>query len=67
MGQNNLVYCGGSALPSPTGLHAGRSKAFSPACLFRFSESSLPCPNYNTISQGGEGGGDVKLLIAFLF
>jgi 16S rRNA (cytosine967-C5)-methyltransferase len=53
----------GSALPSPKrayategllpagGLRAGRSKPFSPACLFRFSESSLL-----TVSKGGVGG-----------
>jgi hypothetical protein len=29
-----------------------RSKAFSPACLFRFSESSAPLPNYDTVSKG---------------
>jgi len=31
-----------------------RSKAFSPACLFRFSESSAPLPNCDTVS--GERG-----------
>ena len=29
-----------------------RSKAFSPACLFRFLESSAPFPNYDTVSKG---------------
>jgi len=29
-----------------------RSKAFSPACLFRFSESSTPSPNCDTVSRG---------------
>jgi hypothetical protein len=33
------------------------SKAFSPACLFRFSESSFPSPNYDRVSRGeGEDG-----------
>jgi hypothetical protein len=27
-----------------------RSKAFSPACLFRFSESFAPLPNCDTVS-----------------
>jgi hypothetical protein len=29
-----------------------RSKAFSPACLFRFSESSAPLPKCDTVSEG---------------
>ena len=55
----------GSTLPSPKRLRAGRSKAFSPACLFRFLESSAPLPNCDTVSKGGRGG-DVILFMAFV-
>ncbi len=38
-----------------------RSKAFSPACLFRFSESSAPYPiPTQSLDRGGEGWGRRK-------
>jgi hypothetical protein len=35
-----------------------RPKAFSPACLFLFSESSAPLPYSGTASCGGGQGGN---------
>jgi len=46
-----------SALPSPKRLRAGRSKAFSPVCLLRFSELQPLFP-ITTRSLGGEGKGE---------
>jgi hypothetical protein len=46
-----------SALPSPKRLRAGRSKAFSPVCLFRFSELQPLFPT-TTQSMRGEGKGE---------
>ena len=46
-----------SALPSPKGLRAGKSKAFSRVCLLRFSELQ-PLFSITTQSLGGEGKGE---------
>ena len=56
-----------SALPSPKRLRAGRSKAFSPVCLFRFS-GLQPLFPIATQSPRGEGEirGGVNLFIAFV-